>query len=1181
MNNSSETRLPKQFNARFVLRDPIGSGRMSTVYRATDQHAPDKEIVIKVLDTSHSDEIKQELFRRETSALKRLKHKNIVTLQHSGWDNTRNVFFLVLDYLPHSLDQYIKGELTAQLPDLQIHRLIRELAEALAYAHSESVVHRDIKPSNILLDHDGRPMLTDFGISKLLTHLTIGETLAGFWSSGYASPEQRAAKPTATSSDVYSLGVLYFQLLTGQLPPPDGPTASQIDDLMKGPHQLRGLVKSMLAQLPEERPSTGAELLSTLEITRRLEKLPSHHLVVTQRAVQDLISSGTCALSDFSSVTSALLEELGGAALNEIHINSSQSQQRQEIILLGDSLRLLCVPEEDALVIRTIQTPYLPNHDQEKGRSMEYRANWQFVQRDFRAELDPSMRSTAIQDMTDLLATLSTFEVKDAKRQQKRASRYEFIEKWNVALRTNRRRIEQEAASLPYTRIVAEKDYIQFHLSQLPPDDLDWIDDAPLAAKETRTAPQCAVGNLVGIRGLTVFVAKQRRNFEDRENEIPPSGMLTINVMEALSANTRQQRAIGAFLTGQMANTNLANVIIDPTIATHSTIAALDYYQDWLSSDKKEAVRRAISSNELFLIQGPPGTGKTSVIAEIILQILKRQSDARILLTSQSNVAVDHALAQIAKAAGVGLPEMVRIGRSEKIGHGGQHWTLIERARAWREDVLKKCEPVLNELRQSEREARAAIKKGGVTDLTEPGNNSTIEEWLAESRDLADQLLEYEQEYASIGTDASEAARTAASESVQQARQHLRDQLETLNELLPQSVDSEGLTEESFLQAIQRAITPASNETDHPSSPAVKQLQQVQELRQILTQWARVVGLTEDFQELIGRSAQVLAATCLFSGRLFSRRREFDGGNSETAFDWAIVDEAGRATVPEILIPTVRSERTIFVGDERQLPPMVDSMFFDSTASTGDRQDLQTSLFQSLVEQSVDSTSERHIAVLRTQYRMHPHIGNLISKVFYDGLLQNGERSRSRRRSLEVMPAKVTWLSTSTQSNRRESRSGQSFENSSETEVALLLLEKLQTTAVRDRQRPSVGVISGYSAQVERLSARIDPENRERWSNLEIEVATVDSFQGRECDVIVYSTVRSNSAGKIGFLRDYRRLNVALSRARDLLVVIGDHVMMENAIIGSALNPFASVVDHMKSHAEECRIVSAEVLKWL
>ena len=181
------------------------------------------------------------------------------------------------------------------------------------------------------------------------------------------------------------------------------------------------------------------------------------------------------------------------------------------------------------------------------------------------------------------------------------------------------------------------------------------VRQTPLAIREARTSPQVPIGNLVGVRGLTVLVARQSRRFEDGEFVVPPSGILTINVMEALSANTRQQRAIGAFLTGQMANSNLANAILDPTKATHASTPDLDYYQTWLSSDKRDAVNRAIASNELFLIQGPPGTGKTSVIAEIVIQILGRTPDARILLTSQSNVAVDHALSQIAKASGIAL----------------------------------------------------------------------------------------------------------------------------------------------------------------------------------------------------------------------------------------------------------------------------------------------------------------------------------------------------------------------------------------------------------------------------------------------------------------------------------------------------------------------------------------------
>ena len=212
---------------------------------------------------------------------------------------------------------------------------------------------------------------------------------------------------------------------------------------------------------------------------------------------------------------------------------------------------------------------------------------------------------------------------------------------------------------------------------------------------------------------------------------------------------------------------------------------------------------------------------------------------------------------------------------------------------------------------------------------------------------------------------------------------------------------------------------------------------------------------------------------------------------------------------------------------------------------------------------------------------MQPAIGSLISAVFYEGKLDNGSLPPSRWRSFDWMPAPVTWLSTSSLPNRAENRSGESFANAAEADTVLQLLDKMEVKCRERRRRPTVGVITGYSAQVERLITQIDPVDRSRWRNLEIEIATVDSFQGRECDVVVYSTVRSNPNSTIGFLKDYRRINVALSRARDLLVVVGDDFMMENATMGPNVNPFASVLNHIRSHPDECRVVQSRLVNFL
>ena len=102
----------------------------------------------------------------------------------------------------------------------------------------------------------------------------------------------------------------------------------------------------------------------------------------------------------------------------------------------------------------------------------------------------------------------------------------------------------------------------------------------------------------------------------------------------------------------------------------------------------------------------------------------------------------------------------------------------------------------------------------------------------------------------------------------------------------------------------------------------------------------------------------------------------------EVGFDWAIVDEAGRATVPEVLIPIVQSERAILVGDERQLPPMVEDMIADESNVSPEDHSLDTSLFQTLVEQ-VEESDWDFLATLSIQNRMYAPIGNLISSVFY------------------------------------------------------------------------------------------------------------------------------------------------------------------------------------------------------
>ena len=1147
---------------RYLIQKQIGEGRMSTVYLARDQAGGETPVAVKILNTNHPDEVRQEAFRRETAAHKRLNHPNIVSLSQSGILGDNEQFYLVLDYLPYSLDDYLKGRIEAGIRNFDQYRVMRELAQALAHAHSQNVIHRDIKPSNILLDEAGHSFLTDFGISKLFPELSIGQTLSGFWSPGYAAPEQQAGQPASFKSDIYSLGAVFFHLLSGLDPLPEGPRPPAVGNYVSAPPHIRAVLEGMLAENPEERKYTAAELAIALEgITRQVETLPKQYLILTNTALRNLRTAGRILSNDRDAAAEVVSNDLGGTELQEVYIQQDR-QDPNTVRILGNLLRLICRPSDDGngLLVVAIHAPYQTELDRQKEFAMQYRAAWEIVRT---SDAVPSNN-----DLSDLLERLNYFEVENTAEREYRRSRRDFIERWRSALE----RQEQQVAEheLEYLQVEDAGDCWQFVLSEPPPDNLNWPDEVPLEVvttgiTTTTRGRRLPVGTLDEINGQMVNVYKAEPSPSRRGTPSPPpqQGRLAPSLVEIRTAIYRQQKAIREFQSGALANPKLANVIVEPGLATHMPTTTLDYRQDWLSEDKKEAVNKAVSSNELFLIQGPPGTGKTAVIAEIVLQILRRNPEARILLSSQSNIAVDHALNQIAKAAGVVPPTMIRLGRSEKISD--ENWTIQGRASALRKDVLSKCSTVLDDLAQAEHRVRATVRASMAMDETTSDVRGRGAVLIEGAKGLLQELRECEHRYEIVQRGRNRTLLMArVNEQMEDIQGRLKDHLGELTEMLALPVQYSGTNADEVLEQIIRAFASPPASDDMTVIPE-DDLSRVQETRSIIEEWMQVAGQTRDMHRLIVQQSSVVGATCLYSG-----------GNRmpEATFDWAIVDEAGRATVPEVLVPVAKSERVILVGDERQLPPMVDvEIASEEPDEFLDDSPLDTSLFQTLVEQA-EREGQWHLASLRRQYRMHPAIGNLISQAFYDGKLEQGLNA-GELQDYGWLNRPVSWLSTSSLRDRAENPRGSSFENRTEADRMVKWLEDFENQCRQRDLRPTLGIISGYQAQVELVRRLIDPENTARWQNLQIEVATVDSFQGRECDVILYSTVRSNRRYDIGFLRDYRRINVALSRARSALVIVGDDFMMRSAAVGPEENPFARVLEHIRLYPDECEIVPA------
>ena len=203
---------------RYDLQEIVGTGGMSTVYKAHDRLL-ERTVALKVLhphygrDTEHA-----QRFWQEARAVAQLSHPSIVTVIDRGDSDGHR--FIVFEYVDGENLKQLSGR-CGPLPVRQALELTLQIADGLAFAHAHGLVHRDVKPQNVLVDRDGNAKVTDFGIARSL-EAEHGMTLTGtvLGTSDYLSPEQASGKPVTAAADVYSLGVVLFELLTGDVPFP-------------------------------------------------------------------------------------------------------------------------------------------------------------------------------------------------------------------------------------------------------------------------------------------------------------------------------------------------------------------------------------------------------------------------------------------------------------------------------------------------------------------------------------------------------------------------------------------------------------------------------------------------------------------------------------------------------------------------------------------------------------------------------------------------------------------------------------------------------------------------------------------------------------------------------------------------------------------------------------------------
>jgi eukaryotic-like serine/threonine-protein kinase len=203
-------------NNRYQLEERVGSGGMAVVYRARDLEL-ERFVAIKVLREDYSsDEAFRERFRQEARAAANLSHPNIVTVHDFGLHAGR--LFIVMEHVPGT-DLKTSLERQGRFTVEETLSLIVQACAGVGYAHRAGLVHCDLKPQNMLITPDRRLKVLDFGIARALASIQPDEKAEIVWGSPqYFSPEQAAGEPPSPASDVYSLGIVMYEMLTGQLP---------------------------------------------------------------------------------------------------------------------------------------------------------------------------------------------------------------------------------------------------------------------------------------------------------------------------------------------------------------------------------------------------------------------------------------------------------------------------------------------------------------------------------------------------------------------------------------------------------------------------------------------------------------------------------------------------------------------------------------------------------------------------------------------------------------------------------------------------------------------------------------------------------------------------------------------------------------------------------------------------
>jgi superfamily I DNA and/or RNA helicase len=1009
--------------------------------------------------------------------LKKAVQSSLPKIIEFEWDENQSAYCIIFENKnANSLEENVLN-----IRPTHFLKGIEQIANCLEQLQqNHKLAHGDITPANILVDENFDFYLIDFGISDISATLSQSQELEIF-AKEFASPEKwdrKIPKGFPYQSDIYSIGkVIEWYFLK-----------NEIDEF----EEVKKLIDKSCEQLPSNRINYVSFLEKISKITSEIsfDNKNSVSINAIPEVIEDLNNPDFKPRFDISpsrgenillniSTKHFYIHCIWKISVNGLEILNGERKENKErehsdTLRFGKKLGLpIIFTSPNSYNERFNLTPFFKKIQKEKQHESEYRKGKREITKELKFFKDLLTKEMQVLEKNSLRLRFVSFEKK---------GNYEILFK----IQDNEK--------------YSKNGLIFSHIDKATPpspEDFEFI-VSETADKKQMKGPMKFSGVAYDFNTKTrvlKFKDCERLDFE----KIPKNGYIFENISKQEEEKKRQLEAIRKVEYNEVQNRDLIHYVFNPTDLQSKYLEFQELTTVYQTDEKgneftyslnqQKAILNAIHREPLTIIQGPPGTGKTTVITEIVFQILNKNPDAKILITSQTNDAVDNVLDNLLVKE---IP-IVRLSGIRKPKVSLQKHTLERKIEGWKEEVRKKTK---SNWKSYKEQFKKSLEKENIILVPIFEILSSNKQWKVKKQEI-EKILERFNMFKGV-----EKSLTSETEFISLINDFVKINLE-----------------EYFIK------------------------------QQIFKDWlATISSLDENSninQKLID-SIRVIGAT---TNHIASKK--YEKYNFE--FDYVIMDESGKATTAEALIPTVLAEKLILVGDHRQLRPMltanreVEKWLREEFKTGTDEFDSWDDYFNrpSLFEQVITKIDDDFKSQLEECRRSSKDQVLLTSKCFYepfgDEAIKPVERQQEEEHNLDLkIDSSIIFLDIGN-SYKSEIDGNGSSRNKLSAELIPELIKQLDRF---DKvKKYTIGVITGYSAQVREIRKvvrnKIDYRKLKNIKSNNIVISVVDKFQGLEKDIIIFDLVRSQQQ-TLGFLSNANRINVALSRQKKLLIIVGN-----------------------------------------